>query len=140
MSDIRLINSRTGAVFAVVVTGFVAYQTMRRVLHHHALHSTWIFLSFPSLPHWALVALNVLLYACIVWLVTAFLRMGSGKERVIVVGWAGALLLGLIQPFVSQDIAVSIQYAKGFAIGAAFLMSVLIAFSFFVTAEVGRSD
>ena len=140
MSETRLIHSRSGAVFSVVVTGFVAYQTIKRVLHHRGLHATWIFLSFPLLPHWGLVALNVFFYANIVWLCTALLRMGGGKERVIVAGWAASLLLGLIQPFVPPEVAISIQYAKGLAMGAAFFMSVLIAFSFFVPAETGRSN
>jgi hypothetical protein len=140
MSETRLIDSKSGAVFGVVVTGFVAYQTMRGVLHQHAVHSKWILPPLSLLPHWVFVMLNVFVYANIVWLCIAFLKMGSGKERVIVAGWAASLLLGLIQPFVPPEVAISIQYAKGLAMGAAFFMSVLIAFSFFVPAEARRGD
>jgi len=68
------------------------------------------------------------------------MKMGCGKERAITVGVAITVLLGLFQPFVSVDAAVSIQYAKGLTISAAFLMSVLLAFNFFLLPGSRQSD
>ena len=140
MNETRLIHSRSGALFSFIVTGFVTYLTIRRVFHHRTQHSPWLLPLLPFLPHWAFVALNVFFYAYVVWVCAAFLKAGNGKERAIVAGWAAALLRGLIQPFVSTDVSISIQYAKGLAMGSAFLMSVLIALTFFVPTMRDRPE
>lgn len=127
MSEARLTHSRSGALFRPILTGYMSYLTIRRVFHHGAQHSAWLFPQFPFLPHWTLYAFNLFFYAYIVGLCIAFLKAGGGKERVFVAGWATALLLGLVQPFVSIEASISIQYAKGLAMGAALLMSLLIA-------------
>jgi hypothetical protein len=123
MADSRLICSRSGALFSVAFTGFLAYATIRGVLHHRIPHSMWVVIPLPFLPNWMNIALNVFVYASIAWLCVTVFRMGSGKERVILSGCALTLLLGLLQPFVPQEIATSIQYAKGLVVGAAFFMS-----------------
>ena len=141
MSNARLIQSRSGAMFSVFVTGFVAYMTVRGALSHRVSHSRWLIVPFDPLPHWAAIALNLFVYMNLIWLLCfTIVKVGSGKERAITVGFFTTLLLELLQLFVPQDIAVSIQYAKGFAICAAFLMSVLIAFSFLVLSGPRPSD
>jgi hypothetical protein len=140
MGDSQFIHSRSGALFSVAFTGFLTYQTLRGVLHYRIPHSMWVFIPLPLLPNWMNIALNVLVYASIAWLCVAVFGMGGGKERLILAGWSVTLLLGLIQPFVPQEIAISIQYLKGLAISVAFLMSVLIAFSFFLPVEAESSD
>ena len=140
MGKPRFIQTKTGALFAVIVTGFVGYQSLRGILHHHTQHSPWIIAPFDPIPHWLAVALNVLMYLSLAWLSLVVMKMGSGKERAILVGWSSAVLLGLAQPFVSLEAATSIQYVKALAMGMAFLGSILLALTFFVPDQPFRSE
>ena len=55
-------------------------------------------------------------------------RIAQGKERILVVGWFVAIVLGLIQNLVSTSAALSIDYVKAIATLVAFLAAVNIFF------------
>src|SRR5713101_4615081 len=83
------IRTRTAAVVAVVWTGLVAAMTFRRVFfsppHHY--HPHWLVDWSFILPRWALLPLNLALYAAMIWLCIAIFLEAQGRERTLVAGW-----------------------------------------------------
>jgi hypothetical protein len=51
-------------------------------------------------------------------------RIAQGKERVLVVGWAAVIFLGLIQFLISASAAIAIDYVEAVVTVAAFLAAV----------------
>jgi len=76
---------------AIGLTALVLVQEIRRLHPHHAA-SVWL-LGPPLLHGWALITVNVALYAYICWLAFWFIRGTAGRERFFVVGWFVGLLL-----------------------------------------------
>lgn len=109
----RLIGNRFTAAIAVVLTGSVAAQTLRAAFWQspHRLH--WLLPLDALLPARAIVAVNVALYAWLLWLCVVFPRDLQGKERILVAAWAPGVLLSPIQGMVSASFAAAIQHVKG---------------------------
>lgn len=122
----RLIGSRFAAVIGVLLTGFVAAQTLRAAFWQHPRDFHWM-LSFDHLlPAWAVPIVNWAFYAWVLWLCIVFPKAFQGKERVLVLGWVPGVLLSPIQGLVSVSLATAIQYVKAASIMVAFLAIVAI--------------
>lgn len=78
------------------------------------------------LPARATLAVNVALYACLLWLCIVFPRALKGKERVLVIGWVPGVVLSPIQGLVSVSLAALIQDIKAASIMVAFFAAVSI--------------
>ena len=74
----------------------------------------------------ATVAVNVALYAWLLWLCVVFPRALQGKQRVLVAGWVPGVLLSPIQGMVSASLAAASQHVKAASIMVAFLAAVAI--------------
>ena len=72
------------------------------------------------------MAVNVALYAWLIWLCVVFPRSLHGKERILVLGWVPDILLSPMQGMVSVWFAAVIQYVKAASITAAFFAAVAI--------------
>jgi hypothetical protein len=126
----RLIHNKRGAVIALCLTGYLAALSVRDVLwhsqrqHHWLLDFDWLVLWHISLPTWAVAGVNLGFYAYLLWLGVVFYRVAQGKERVLVVGWAAVILLGLIQFLISASAATEIDSLIAFMAAAAFLAAV----------------
>lgn len=121
----RLLPDIRAALICAGLTGFLAAITLRSTFIRPQHHSRELIALDFMLPHWAVLALNVWLYAFLLWLCIAFFRLARGKERIIVVGWSIGILLSPIQAFVSTSSAAAIQYLKATAITAASAVAVL---------------
>jgi len=122
----RLIGSRFTAAIGVVLTGYVAALTLRAALWQSTHHFHWLLPVDTLLPAWATLAVNMALYAWLLWLCIVFPRALHGKERVLVLGWVLSLLLSLIQGLVSASLAALIQYVRAASIMVAFFAAVAI--------------
>jgi hypothetical protein len=126
----RLIHTKRGAVFALCCTGYFAILSVRDVLwhsqrqHHWLLDFDWLVLWHISLPAWVVAGVNLAFYAGLFWGGVLLYRIAQGKERVLVVGWAAVLFLGLIQFLVSASTATEIDLLKAFMAAVAFLAAV----------------
>ena len=126
----RLIHSKRGAVFALCCTGYVATLSVRDVLwhshrqHHWLLDFDWLVLWHISLPAWIVAGVNLAFYAGLLWGGVLLYRIAQGKERVLVVGWAAGIFLGLIQFLISASAATAIDPLIAFMAAAAFLAAV----------------
>jgi hypothetical protein len=126
----RLIHTMRGAVFALCCTGYVATLSVRDVLwhsqrqHHWLLDFDWLVLWHIALPVWVVVVVNLAFYAGLLWGGVLLYRIAQGKERVLVVGWAAAIFLGLIQFLISMSAATAIGPLKALMAAAAFLAAV----------------
>jgi hypothetical protein len=78
------------------------------------------------LPARATLAVNVALYAWLLWLCVVFPRALHGKERVLVAGWVPGILLSPIQGVVSASLATVIQHVKAASIMVAFFAAMAI--------------
>ena len=108
----RLIDSRFTAVVGVVLTGSVTALTLRAAFWQSPHHFHWLLPVDTILPARATLAVNLVGYGCLVWLCIVFPRAFRGKERVLAMGWALSVLLGLIQGLVSASLAGFIQYVR----------------------------
>jgi hypothetical protein len=122
----RLIGNRLTAAIGVVLTGFVAVQTLRAVFWQSPHHFHWLLPLDALLPARAVLAVNVALYAWLLWLCIVFPRALQGKERVLVAGWVPGVLLSPIQGMVSASLAAAIQHVKAASIMVAFFAAVAI--------------
>jgi len=122
----RLIGSRFTAAIGVILTGFVAAQTLRAAFWKRPHHFRWILPLEHVLPPWAVLTANVALYAGLLVLCIAFPRELRGKERVLVAGWIPGVLLSPIQGMVSPLLAAVIQYVKAASIIVAFAAAMVI--------------
>ena len=126
----RLIHTKRGAVFALCCTGYVVTLSVRDALwhsqrqHHWLLDLDWLVLWHISLPAWVVAGVNLAFYAGLLWCGVLLYRIAQGKERVLVVGWAAAMFLGLIQILISAPAATEIGPAKALMAAAAFLAAV----------------
>ncbi|PYU49607.1 MAG: hypothetical protein DMG48_16375 [Acidobacteria bacterium] len=123
----RLIHTKRGAVFALCCTGYVATLSVRDVLwhshrqHHWLLDFDWLVLWHISLPAWIVAGVNLAFYAGLLWGGVLLYRIAQGKERVLVVGWAAVIFLGLIQFLISASAATAIDYVQAMVTAVAFL-------------------
>ena len=126
----RLIHTKRGAVIALCLSGYLAALSVRDVLwhsqrqHHWLLDFDWLVLWHISVPAWIVAGVNLAFYAVLLWGGVLLYRIAQGKERVLVVGWAALLLLGLIQFLISASAATEIDSLKAFMAAAAFLAAV----------------
>jgi hypothetical protein len=126
----RLIHTRRGAVIALCFTGYGAALSVRDVLwhsqrqRHWLLDFDWLVLWHISLPARVVAGVNLAFYAVLFWGGVLLYRIAQGKERVLVVGWAAVLFLGLIQFLVSASTATEIDLLKAFMAAVAFLAAV----------------
>jgi hypothetical protein len=126
----RLIHTKRGAVFALCCTGSIATLSVRDVLwhsqrqHHWLLDFDWVVLWHISLPAWIVAGVNLAFYVGLLWGGVLLYRIALGKERVLVVGWAAVIFLGLIQFLISASAATAIDPLKAFMAAAAFLAAV----------------
>ena len=72
----------------------------------------------PLLYGWALIAVNVVLYAYICWLAFWFIRGTAGRERFFMVGWFVGLLLWRLKMFWPRS-AVPIGHIGAFGLAVA---------------------
>ncbi len=122
----RLIRNRFTAAIGVALTGYIAVLTFRAAFWQSPHHFHWILALDYLLPAWAVLAANVALYGCLLFLCIAFPRSLQGKERILVVGWIPGVLLSPVQGLVSESLAAAIQYAKAASIMVAFAAAVVI--------------
>jgi len=122
----RLITDRFTAAVGVILTGYVTALTLRAAFWQPPHHSHWIIQFGYLLPPWAILVVNVALYAWILWLCFVFPRALQGKEWFLVAGWVPGLLLSPIQGMVSAPLANAIQYVKAVSILVAFVAAVVI--------------
>src|SRR6266850_2607592 len=126
----RLIHTKRGALFALCCTGYVATLSVRDVLwhshrqHHWLLDFDWLVLWHISLPAWIVAGVNLAFYAGLLWGGVLLYRIAQGKERVLVVGWAAVIFLGLIQFLISASAATAIDPLIAFIAASAFLVAV----------------
>jgi hypothetical protein len=126
----RLIHTKRGAVFALCGTGYFATLSVRDVLwhsqrqHHWLLDFDWLVLWHISLPAWIVAGVNLAFYAGLLWGGVLLYRIAQGEERVLVVGWAAVIFLGLIQFLISASAATAIDPLKAFMAAAALLAAV----------------
>src|SRR6266851_3155414 len=126
----RLIHTKRGAVFALCFTGYGAALSVRDELwhpqrqHHWLLDLDWLVYLHISLPAWVVAGINLAFYASLLWGGVLLYRIAQGKERVLVVGWAAVIFLGLIQFLISGSAATAIDPLKAFMAAAAFLATV----------------
>ena len=126
----RLIHTRRGAVIALCFTGYGAALSVRDVLwhsqrqHHWLLDLDWLVYWHISLPAWVVAGVNLTFYAGLLWGGVGLYRIAQGKERVLVVGWAAVIFLGLIQFLISASAAAAIDPVKAIMAAAAFLAAV----------------
>ena len=123
----RLIHTKRGAIIALCFTGYVAALSVWNVLwhsqrqHHWLLDFDWLGLWHISLPAWVVAGVNLAFYAGLLWGGVLLYRIAQGKERVLVVGWAAAIFLRLIQILISASAATAIGPVKALMAAAAFL-------------------
>ena len=126
----RLIHTKRGAVIALCFTGYVAALSVWNVLwhsqhqHHWLLGFDWLGLWHISLPAWTVTGVNLAFYAGLLWGGVVLYRIAQGKERLLVVGWAAVIFLGLIQFLISASAALPIDYVEAVVAVAAFLAAV----------------
>src|SRR6266704_837621 len=84
----------------------------------------WLVLWHISLPAWVVAGVNVAFYAGLLWGAVLLYRIAQGKERVLVVGWAAVIFLGLIQFLISASAATAIDPLIAFIAASAFLVAV----------------
>lgn len=82
----RLIDSRFTAVIGVILTGYVAAQTIQSAFWRSPHHFHWLLSLGALLPERATLAVNVALYAWLLWLCVVFPVSLKGKERILVAG------------------------------------------------------
>ena len=130
----RLIHNKRGAVIAMFFTAYVAGLSFRHVLSHSQRKHRWlldldwlVFFHF-TLPAWAITAINLGFYACLIWGGVVLYRIAQGKERVLIVGGFAVIFLGLIQNLVSASATPAIDYIKAIATLVAFLAAMDIFF------------
>src|SRR6476661_8974702 len=123
---LRLIGNRFTASAAVVLTGYVAALSLRAAFWQSPHHFRWLLPLDMLLPARATLAVNVALYASLLWLCVMFPRALQGKERLLVAGWVPGVLLSPIQGMVSVSLAGAIQYFKAASIMVAFFAAVAI--------------
>ena len=122
----RLISSRFAAAIGVLMTGFVAAQTLRAAFWQSPHHFHWLLPVDTFLPARITLAVNGVFYAWMLWLCIVFPRALHGKERVLATGWALSFLLSLIQGLLSASLAALIQYVRAASIMVAFFAAVAI--------------
>jgi hypothetical protein len=122
----RLIGSRFAAAIGVLLTGFVASQTLRAALWQSPHRFHWLLPVDTFLPARVTLAVNVVFYAWLVWLCVVFPRALHGKERILAIGWALSLLLSLMQGLLSASLAAFIQYVRAASIMVALFAAVAI--------------
>ena len=110
----------------VVLTDYVAALTLRTAFWQSPHHFHWLLPVGTFLPARVTLAVNVAFYAWLLWLCIVFPRALHGKERVLAIGWALSLLLGLIQGLVSASLAALIQYVRAASIMVALFAVVAI--------------
>jgi hypothetical protein len=133
----RLVHTKRGAVFALCATGYIAALSVRDVLwpperqHHWLLDLDSLVYDLNritywriALPAWVVAGVNLAFYALLFWGAVLLYRDAQGKERVLVVGWAAAMFLGLIQILISASAATAIDPVKAFMAAAAFFAAV----------------
>jgi hypothetical protein len=126
----RLIHTKRGAVFALCCTGYFATLSVREVLsqsqrqHLWLLDFHWLVLWHIALPAWIVAVVNMAFYAGLLWGGVLLYRIAQGKERVLVVGWAAVIFLGLIQFLISASAATTIGPLKTLMAAAAFLAAI----------------
>ena len=107
----RLLTSRVRIACALGLTALIFAQAIRGLLRGQT-EPGW-FLGAPLLQGWALIAVNVFIYAYVCWLAFWFARGTAGRERVFMVGWfVGILLLPL--RMLRPDWAVATKYVSVF--------------------------
>jgi len=126
----QLIGNRTTAIIAVCLTGFLAARDFRAVFSGALHKSGWLFpLDSLPLPVWAIILFNLILYVYMPWLAFCFYRGTQGNERILVSGFFGAALLGILGPiktFGSPRAVTAIRSVQGFGMSIAFCAALLI--------------
>jgi hypothetical protein len=120
----RLIGTRRQAVVALCLTALVAALSFRELVRHPQHKSYWLLDLHGMLPAPAAAAVNLVLYAYLLWLGIVFYRSAQGKESVVVAGWFGAIFLGWLRNLVSMPRAATLDWAKAACMSIAFLAAV----------------
>jgi hypothetical protein len=126
----RLIHTKRGAVIVLCFTGYAAALSVRDVLwhsqrqHHWLLDLDWLVYWHISLPAWVIAGVNLAFYAGLLWGALLLYRIAQGKERVLVVGWAAGIFLGLFQFLISASAATAIDPVIALMAAVAFLAAV----------------
>jgi hypothetical protein len=129
-----LISNRLAATLALILTGFVAALDIRYALFGPINHSSWLLSPFRSWPLWLTAAVNALVYLYLLWIFVSFFRGTTGKERVLVLGWAIGITLYPLKAFFPAA-GGPIQYADATAMGVAFLAALAIFLEFYAARE-----
>jgi len=119
----RLLTTRMRIVVALGLTSLALVQSVRGLYVHHA-KSAWL-LGTPLLHGWALITVNVVLYAYICWLAFWFIRGTVGKERFFIVGWFLGLLLFPLRMLWPRS-AVPIRQIGAFGLAVALLAALAL--------------
>ncbi|HEY6389562.1 MAG TPA: hypothetical protein VIX91_28085, partial [Candidatus Acidoferrum sp.] len=77
-----------------------------------------------ALPAWVVAGVNLAFYAGLLCGGVGLYLIAQGKERLLVVGWAAVICLGLIQFLISAFAATAIEPVKALMAAAAFLAAV----------------
>jgi hypothetical protein len=126
----RLIHTKRGAVIVLCFTGYAAALSVRDVLwhsqrqHHWLLDLDWLVYWHISLPAWVIAGVNLAFYAGLLWGALLLYRIAQGKERVLVVGWAAGIFLGLFQFLISASAATAIDPVIALMAAVAFFAAV----------------
>jgi hypothetical protein len=89
--------------------------------HRWLLDLDWLVYWHISLPAGVVAGVNLAFYAGLLWGGVLLYRIAHGKERVLVVGWAAVIFLGLIQFLISASAVTAIDLVQAFMAAAAFL-------------------
>jgi len=94
--DRRLLTTRLRTGLAVCFTALVLIVAIRDALHPGRAHESLAPFSF-MLRGSALVTLRVAFWGYVGWVAFCFIRGTHGRERIVMIGWAVALILARLE-------------------------------------------
>jgi hypothetical protein len=130
----RLLTTRARIVLALGLTALVFVQAIRGLRPGHN-ESGW-FLGAPLFHGWALIAVNVFIYAYVCWLAFWFVRGTAARERFFMVGWFVGILLWPLRMLRPQW-AVATKHIGAFGLAVALLAALALLLESPVVAESG---
>lgn len=112
-------------MFAICFSCYLAAIAISPLIHHVQTKSRWP-ITFPFLPYWTVIALNLFSYCFTAWILFIWSRQSRGAERVFFAIWTGACLLSFVKGFVPPDLAISIQWAMEIGYVAMIFMAISV--------------
>ena len=124
-----LIHTKRGAINVSVLTGILFAISIRALFLYTRYAGRprfqWPFTS-EVLPSWAVVTINVALYAYLLWLGVMFYRIARNGEWVVVGGWVVDFLLGPTKIIFPPAGALVIRYVQTAAMATAFVTTLFL--------------